>query len=162
ARELPLDPQATLEGWTWFDPYPDPEKLILLSDAGRMGLFGIKQPHNAGDQALFSLLPGGNLDLAPMLFPNPAQVSRTRGRSQIVQVQENELWVLASDRLQRLRMAWNNAVGPRVVPVWRDALEVGSPIHASQSLEDLGKMSLLTVTQPPKRSCVRVSHLDGD
>jgi hypothetical protein len=161
ARELPLRPPATLEGWTWFDPYQDPEKLILLSDAGRIGLFGIKQAHNR-DQAVFPLLPGGSLDLGPMLFPNPAQVSRARGRSEIVQAQGDDLWVLASDRLQRLRLAWGNAVGPKVVPVWRDAVPVGSPIHASQALDDFGRTSLLTVTQPPRRSCVEVSHLDDD
>jgi hypothetical protein len=59
-------------------------------------------------------------------------------------------------------VAWSNAAGPRVVPVWPEARELGSPIHASQSLDDLGKASLLTVTRPARRSSVWVSSLDDD
>jgi hypothetical protein len=159
AQERSVQPTPTLEGWTWFVPYFDNEKLILLSDAGRLGLFGVRQPNNR-DQALFPLLPGGNQDLASMLSTPTKALSR--GRSEIVQMWGEELWVLAQGRLQRLRFAWNTAQGPMVVPVWKDPLEVGSPIHASQRLEGSDKATLLTVTQPPGRSCTWVTAVGED
>ena len=56
AAPLKLETPARLPGWTWFEPKQDGEKLAVLSDAGILGLFGIRQPGNQ-DQALFPLLP---------------------------------------------------------------------------------------------------------
>jgi outer membrane protein assembly factor BamB len=164
ASDRPLDPRATLEGWTWFQPYHDPEKVVMLSDAGVLGLFGLKQARNR-DQALFPLLPAeenrGGLSLRPFLGGDAS--GRMRGRAEVVQVQADDFWVLASGRLQKLRLAWGMQVGPRIVPAWKDALEVGSPLHRSQAVEDrFGRTSLVLVTQPPRRSTCWVSCVDDD
>src|SRR5262249_13631462 len=66
AAARPLGPQASLAGWTWFTPRLDPEKLVLLSDAGVLGLFGVRQVGNA-DAELFPWLPGGGLDVSAYL-----------------------------------------------------------------------------------------------
>src|SRR5205823_9076417 len=58
APPVALDPPPRLRGWTWFRPFQDGEKLVCLSDAGRLGLFGIAQAGNR-DQALFPLLLPG-------------------------------------------------------------------------------------------------------
>ena len=62
--ELKLTPSPRVPGWSWFPPKYDGEKLALLSDAGVLGLFGIKQA-GTHDAALFPVFPGSqalNLD----------------------------------------------------------------------------------------------------
>ena len=162
APDLVLEPKARLEGWTWFPPYHDPEKLVMLSDAGVLGLFGIKQSGNS-DKALFPLLPGGGLSLSTLLNGADPAPGRIQGRAEVVQVQGDDLWVLGADHLQRLRLAWNTAVGPQVAPAWKDPLEVGSPLHRSQTVEDRsGKTSLVLVTQPPRRSTTWATSVDDE
>src|SRR3954453_7829432 len=53
-----LDPPPRVPGWTWFQPYHDGEKLVMMSDTGVLGLFGIRQLRNR-DPALFPLLQPG-------------------------------------------------------------------------------------------------------
>ncbi len=147
-----LDPKAEVEGWTWFTPYHDPEKVVLLSDASVLGMFGLRQARNR-DQALFPLLPGGGLGLRPLLHPDGPPPTRVRGRAEVAQVQGDDVWVLAAGRLQRLRLAWGQDVGPRLRAVWKEPIELGSPLHRSQVVEDrAGKSSLVLVTRPPRRS----------
>src|SRR5262249_17944993 len=38
--------ETRVSGWTWFSPHDDPEKIVLVTDAGVVGLFGINQPNN--------------------------------------------------------------------------------------------------------------------
>src|SRR5262249_30811880 len=137
AFELPVRPRQTgevalkkvspLPGLTWFAPQYDGEKLALLSDAGVLGLYGIRQAHNR-DEPLFPLLPGsGALDLTQFLRSG----TKPRGRAEVVRVQGDDFWVLAHGRLQRLQRTWGGADGPRVAAVWGESLSVGSPLHAS-------------------------------
>ncbi len=149
AAERVFSPPATLAGWTWFNPYHDPEKIILISDAGRLGLFGTRQPFNR-DEPLFSLLPEGSYDLAARFR------GARRGRAEVAHVEGDDLWVLAAERLQRLRLAWGFAQGPRLVDVWKEPLPIGSPLHATQSING----QLITVTRPSRRSCTWVSSID--
>ena len=152
SADRPLE-KAVLEGWTWFKPYSDPEKLVMLSDAGVLGLFGIRQARNS-DAALFPILPGGGLPLRPLLHRGATAIpERIFGRAEVVQVQGDDFWVLAANRLERLRLAWEPDVGPHVAPAWHAPLELGSPLHRSQIVEDrLGRTSLVLVTQPARRS----------
>jgi outer membrane protein assembly factor BamB len=142
AFELPVRPRQTgevalkkvppLPGLTWFAPHHDTEKLALLSDAGVLGLYGIRQARNR-DEPLFPLLPGsGALDLAPFLHLG----ARPRGRAEVVRVQGDDFWVLALGQMQRLRMTWGGAEGPRMVAAWDRPLPLGSPLHASRFESD--------------------------
>src|SRR5205823_559944 len=88
-KELDLEPRAALEGWTWFQPYHDPEKIVMLSDARVLGLFGIRQARNR-DKALFPLLPGGGLALGPLLHKDGPVPEHVRGRAEVVQVQGDD------------------------------------------------------------------------
>jgi outer membrane protein assembly factor BamB len=151
-----LDPDPRLDGWTWFRPYHDGEKVAVLSDAGLLGLFGIRQAKNK-DQALFPLLKPGGLSLDEFLRPGgqmpglaPAQ---GRGRSQVVHVNGDDYWVLAHGRLQRLGLAWSEREGPKAVAGWDKPLDLGSPLHESQVAEDplLGTATLFVVTQALKQ-----------
>src|SRR5262249_5998175 len=133
---LPMNPEPRLNGWTWFQPQRDPEKLVSLSDRGLLGLFGIKQA-NTKDQALFPMLAAGGLSLDPFRPGTAAAAADPgRGRSQVVQVHGDDVWVLARGQMQRLAIAWNNSAGPRPVACWKEPLPLGSPLHASQIEED--------------------------
>jgi outer membrane protein assembly factor BamB len=157
-----LKPKAGVQGWTWFPPSRDAEKLVMLSDTGVLGLFGIKQLRNR-DQALFPLLPEGGLQLRSLLGEASRAVGQKRGRAEVVSVQGDDLWVLGVNHLQRLHLGWVTEVGPRVVPAWKEALEVGSPLHHSQVVEDrLGRMSLILVTQPPRRSTAWATSVNAE
>lgn len=161
SQEVAPRQQPTLEGWTWFTPHRDPEKLVLLSDAGVLGLFGLRQANNR-DQAVFSLLPGGGEALGGLMTNKPGG-ARRGGRAEVVQVQGDDLWVLAGGRMQRLRLGWSPEVGPRLTPAWDAALELGSPLHQSQVIEDApGRNSLVVVTQPARRAVVFATSLDDE
>ena len=103
---MPHEPR--LNGWTWFAPQADDEKLVVVTDAGRLGLFGIKQAENA-DPLLFPLLPpeAGGLRLDLLLPPDRAG----RGRAQVVQARGEDVWVQAHGKLQRLHLGWQGGTG---------------------------------------------------
>jgi outer membrane protein assembly factor BamB len=124
------DKEPRVRGWTWFPPYRDEEKIALLSDEGMLGIFGIKQLHNV-DPALFPAFPARSQGLSLESFL-PVAKGKTRGRSQVVNVQGEDYWVLAHGQMQRLQLAWQNKVGPCLVPGWKAPLVVGSPLHESQ------------------------------
>jgi hypothetical protein len=162
AADRSLKSPVELDGWTWFPPACDPEKVVMLSDTGMLGLFGIKQANNR-DQALFPLLPGGGLDLKELLQAAPGRGDR----AQVVQVQGDDLWVLAAGQLQRLRLAWGLADGPQVVPVWQQSQalkELGSPQHACQVADDrrTGGRCLYLVTRPARRQTYLATAVDDE
>ena len=156
--EMRSDPQV--RGWPWFAPYHDPEKLVLVTDAGVVGLFGIRQLRNA-DNPLFPLVdqevrigPEG-----PKIGEQPVgAVVDSLLRSQRAQValsQGDDLWVLAGGLLQKLSMVFDPAQGPRVIidPRWKDPLRIGSPLHRSQT-DATGSTLFLTTQAPASNSCV--------
>jgi hypothetical protein len=165
-------PTASLRGWTWFAPYHDPEKLVMLSDAGILGVFGIRQP-NTNDPELFSQLGRQGVDLRAYLFPQKRDAENLRpGRSEVVQVQGDEVWVAASGQLQRLRLAWQAQSGPKLQAAWSNPLEIGSPLHATQVIDTLGtatsresglgRSGLICTTQPKGSSTTHLSRIDDE
>ncbi|MHB1423629.1 MAG: PQQ-binding-like beta-propeller repeat protein [Gemmataceae bacterium] len=166
AAPWPLKPPARLSsGWSWFEPKEDSEKLTILSDAGILGLFGIKQKGNM-DQPLFPLLHPEGLDLS--LFLNPPatlvrgrEVPRERGRAQVVHMQDDNLWVLAQGRLQQMHLDWKPETGPQAAPVWKAPLTLGSPLHESQRLEERnGRSSFFLVTQALEQQTCLATKVD--
>jgi outer membrane protein assembly factor BamB len=160
AAPLPLDPPPRVAGWSWFRPYHDSEKVVLLSDAGRLGLFGVRQARNPLDPHLFPLLQPDGIDLTPFLSPP----TRARSRSQVVQVQGDDFWVLASGRLQRLQLAWSERSGPQPVTAWAKPLDLGSPLHDPQFDADrrTGRARLFLVTQPLRRQTCLATAVDDE
>jgi outer membrane protein assembly factor BamB len=144
AAPLTLDPVPRLAGWTWFRPHHDDEKLVMVSDAAVLGLFGVRQANNQ-DPALFPLLQPGGLNLAPFLPPEGAG----RVRAQVVHSQGDNIWVLANGKLQRLQLAWSEQEGLKPVAVWSKPRDLGWPLHSGQVLEDrqTGRSTLVVVTQ---------------
>ena len=151
-----IDPEPVVPGWTWFPPTYDGEKVAMLGDAGVLGLFGIRQSRNLNDPPLFPMLPK-NIDLVP------AAAARDRGRSEVVEMQDQDLCVLARGRLQRLSLGLSAAAGPRLEPAahW-EAPALGSPLHASQvEPHPLGGATLYLVTQPLKQQTCLATAVDN-
>jgi hypothetical protein len=173
AHAVPLmkpELEPRLDGWTWFPPHLDAEKLVMVSDAGMLGLFGIKQFHN-DDHPLFPMVmpdpkrKGHGIDLDPFLKFD----TRDRGRAQVAHAaEENNFWILAHGKLNRLKLLLNPAVGPKVFPGWTNgALPLGSPLHASQVYEyafDKGPRSttLMLVTQTLTRQSCLATAVDAE
>jgi hypothetical protein len=160
AYSLPIDnvqagPPAVRKqappGWPWFPPYQDPEKFVVVTDAGVVGVFGIRQPRNQD----------------PVLFPLVRDPFRLQGegpddpthpsRAQVVACHDDALWVLAHGGLQKLNLTMNPVKGPQLAvdAQWKQPLALGSPLHRSQ-VEGTGpNATLFLVTQAPnRRGCV--------
>jgi outer membrane protein assembly factor BamB len=165
---LQLDPRPEVRGWTRFAPYHDGEKIALLSDTATFGLFGIRQPRNE-DQALFPLVPPAPLTeedgrRAAGQHSLSGRAALSRARSQVVDVQGDDYWLIALGRLRRVQYAMTRN-GPRLVPGlgWKEPLSLGSPVHASQVHRDrlTGHSTLFLVTQPLQRDICLASAVDS-
>jgi hypothetical protein len=168
APPLDLKSAARFPGWTWFEPKQDGEKLAVLSDAGSLGLFGIRQLGNK-DPPLFPLLRAGGLDLSAFLNPAAAPAKRRdllreRGRSLVVQMRNDDLWVLANGRFQQLQLRLNWTTGPQAVPGWKEPLVLGSPLHEPQLFEDRnsGRSTFFLVTQAQEQQTSLATTVDED
>jgi outer membrane protein assembly factor BamB len=142
-------------GWPWFQPYHDPEKLLLVTDAGVVGLFGIRQ-FRTQDNALFPWVR------EEIKVESTAGSGAAAGRAQVVLCQGDDLWVLAHGGLQKLSTVLYSASGPRVTvdPVWKELLPLGSPLHQSQV--DAAGTTLFVVTQSLTRLGCLATAVDAD
>jgi outer membrane protein assembly factor BamB len=148
---LRLNPEPRLPGWPWFGPFQDPEKLVLATDAGEVGVFGIRQPGNI-DNALFPWLPK-EFRVAPGPGSRP-------GRAQVVHAQEDDIWVIVHGALHRLKLGLDPGEGRQLLHVWRHLLPVGSPLHRSQV--DRGRETLFVVTQSLTRQQCLATAVDAE
>ncbi|HZT83305.1 MAG TPA: PQQ-binding-like beta-propeller repeat protein [Gemmataceae bacterium] len=172
AKPLAMQPEPRLRGWSWFAPYHDLENVVLVTDAGKLGLFGIRQARNQ-DNPLFPRVPpqagSGELgvDLDSLLPPEGA----ARSRAQIAHAAaEDNFWVLANGKLGRLEVLFTDAAGPQVFPAreWAQPLPLGSPLHAAQAFEHdfdgpgSKNVTLLLVTQAPGRQACLATAVDAE
>jgi outer membrane protein assembly factor BamB len=134
--------EIRLPGWSWFSPYADSEKIALVTDAGTLGLFGIKQAGNV-DDPLFPLLG---------FDPPAAEAARQPLRAQLVHAEEYGFWVLAGGVLQHWRLGLDRAKGRMLAPVWGEGVLLGSPLHPTQVSADRSTLFLVTQTAAPATS----------
>src|SRR3989442_556119 len=138
-----LQPEPRVNGWSWFQPYHDGEKLAFVTDLGVLGLFGINQVRNE-DQPIF-----------PALAEEQKPAETALGRAQVVWALENDFRVLANGELQRMHFdLW----AQKMLPMWPASLPLGSPLHAGQ-LDESGK-TLFIVTQDLKRQAYLASAVE--
>jgi outer membrane protein assembly factor BamB len=149
---LRLADEPRLPGWPWFGPAQDPEKLVLATDAGSVGVFGIRQPGNT-DSALFRWLPREfRLDAGPG--------GGRPGRAQVAHVQEGDIWVIVHGALHRLQLGFDAADGQKLTDVWKEPLPVGSPLHRGQ-VDRTGE-TLFVVTQSLTRQQCLATAVDAE
>jgi len=104
--DAPLESVAEtrVNGWCWFAPLSDGERVCVATDAGVFAAFGVNQAGNS-DAGLFTL-PG----------QPPAPEQEQVCRSQVIAQDEDAVWVLLGNRLVRLKAAIDGAGGYRLVP----------------------------------------------
>jgi outer membrane protein assembly factor BamB len=137
----PLNLDLRVRGWSWFPPYKDDEKLALATDAGVVGVFGIKQKNNR-DKPLFPLCDQEIVLQRPKENPPTGE----EGRAQVICFDDSNFWVLADGSLHRLRLALGGT-GWQMTELWTKPVPLGSPLHAAQV--DLTRKVLFLVTQSP-------------
>jgi len=148
-KVAPLQPEPRVRGWSWFPPHCDGEKVVLATDAGVLGLFGIKQPNN-DDPPLFALLPRELQLDGDDAQPGRAQVVHAAG--------DDDFWVLARGQLQHWRKGLTKD-GLKVSSMWAQPLVLGSPLHAGQVNE--AQDTLFVVTQSAARQACLATAIDA-
>src|SRR5262249_47223520 len=144
--------EYAVRGWSWFEPYADGEKIALTTDAGVLGLYGVKQRNN-NDRALFPLLGEGRDTVALGVGRQPV------GRTQIVHGTESDFWVLAQGEMQQWRLGIDREKGLMVGSKWPQALPLGSALHSGQ-VTPTGD-TLFVVTQAPGRHTCLATAVDA-
>jgi hypothetical protein len=163
--------EQRIEGWSSLPPYCDGESLYLATDAGMLGLFGIRQLRN-NDPPLFPridqlnmgrvLLPG-EVDPFPNLRKEPhLEDAMGAGRAQVVPVDESDFCALVRGELQRFHF---DVFEQKLCPEWRNPatqtpkpLRLGFPLHSSQF--DADDQTLVVVTQSPTGQACLATAVD--
>ena len=163
APSLAMNPQPRVQGWTWFTPYADCEKIVCLSDAARLGLFGIRQARN-NDNPLFPIVrhdgaSQAGIDLTDLLRQTEGE---RRARALVAHVLGDDIWVLANGRLQRLELRLGRGSGPQVISRWKKPLDLGAPLHEEQVREVGGENVLYLVTEPAGHPGVLVTAINPE
>jgi outer membrane protein assembly factor BamB len=132
--------EPRLQGWSWFQPYHDGEKLAQATDLGLLSVIGINQPRNL-DRPLFVERQ------EPVGAPSAGAPS---GRAQVVHAAEDNLyWVLALGRLLKLHC---DPYGDKAVTLWEQT-GLGSPLHDAQT-DEAGKTLFVTTQALDRPTCL--------
>lgn len=127
--------ERKFNGWPWFPPAYDGERIVQVTDAGTLEVLGINQ---VGDED------------QPLFVIEKDQLSKqggATGRAQIVHTGENEYWILAHGELQRYAFTMFGGPGvpaQELVKMWTNPLRLGSPMHTSQVDQSTNTMVLVT------------------
>ncbi len=116
AVELPVN------GWAWFSPVSDGERIAVVTDFGQFRLFGVNQPGSL-DKPLFPLP-----ELRPPL-PAPPEGKAVPGL--VFAAEEAAFWVLANGNLQKFRLGLVPSRGQEILPVG-PSLHIGLPTQLPQ------------------------------
>jgi outer membrane protein assembly factor BamB len=156
---LGVQKEPRVRGWPWFQPYHDPEKIVLVTDKGVVGWFGIKQLRTQ-DSHLFPMLAGEVLVGGPAAQANADGTGA--GRAQVVSSQGDDLWLLAFGGLQKLSFRMDPKSGPRLAvdSLWQEPLLLGSPLHRSQT--DASESTFFLVTQSLTRNACLATAVPSD
>lgn len=109
-----------VQGWVWFPPATDGERLGVSTDAGQFRLFGVNQPGNF-DRPLFPL-PSPTL---------PAPPEGTAVPGLVLPAEEAAFWVLANGNFQKYRLALLPGRGVEMIPVGQ-SVSLGVPTQPPQ------------------------------
>lgn len=134
-RRPTMGPQKelTLAGWSWFEPHCTPDRITMVTDEGRLGVFGLNLDNPS--EALYRIVAdwdtGRNTPFRPLA----------------VDAQEHLLWIISGGTLQKLSV---DVVHERVNRLWpptgtRPPLS-GIPIHAAQTDRFAQRYFLATIT----------------
>jgi hypothetical protein len=135
SNQPPDVPPLRFNGWNWFAPAFDGEKLSMVTDRGVLQVFGVKQPNNQ-DLPIFTMF-----DASPSNAEGSIDAAE---RGQIVHADEHNFWALVHGELARYELGWDRTHGLRLVPAWHHPLAIGSPIQASQTAGSTDALVMVT------------------
>lgn len=148
----PTGPSATVRGWASTAPWYRAGTLALATDAGTLGLWGVRLPGNR-DPLLFSYLED-----ASFAVDDGAEQTRSR----LAHSDADNYWVLTRGRMHRLQATFDGAKGPGLLPRWPQPPSLGTPLHACQARSGRdGQTVLYVATQRPDRPSCLSSALDA-
>lgn len=118
----PLPPAAELplNGWAWFAPVSDSERLTVVTDRNQFRIFGINQPGN-NDKPLFPV--------PSPAIPEPPGDAIVRGL--VVPAEEGAYWVLVGGSLLKYRLTLLPDRGLTLIPAGA-GLPIGEPTQPAQ------------------------------
>jgi hypothetical protein len=149
----PGEPIVTLSGVS-APPWLDAQRLAVMTDAGMLSLWGVRQP-GTRDPLLFPLLQSDFL----------VDAGKRAGRCQVVHADAESLWTLVRGRLQRIESAFDPMKGPKLLAPWTQPPRLGDALHEVQVRRETGGRTILYLTtQAPDRPtclCCAVSADDG-
>jgi outer membrane protein assembly factor BamB len=150
--DAPAIRDRQIDGWSWFEPRHDAEKLAFVTDAGYVGLYGINQPGNE-DEAVFAY----NRDPIRLGSDDSHLV-----RGQVVHAQDDDFWIVAGGRLQRYHFdVFGKGKQMLPSPEWpSEGIATGSPIHTGQM--DETNSVLVTVTRDLARQLTLATAVDSN
>lgn len=141
-RAKPLG-QMSLVGWSWFPPQSAPDQVALVTDRGELGLFGFNLDNP--DEAIYPLVVDASRT------PSTRLAAQGDSRAAVIHAEENLLWVLVNDKLQKLAI---DVLKQKIKPLWKleAAPTLGVPVHEPQSFGwDTDLMFYLTTMSPDGR-----------
>ncbi len=129
--------ELTLPGWTWFEPHATPDRITLITDEGKLGVFGLNLD-NSGE-ALYRIVPDWNTG-------RPAPY-----RALAVHAEEHLVWILAGGVLEQLAV---DVVRQEIRPLWQRSTKSlgvsGFPLHKAQ-MDRFARRFLLATMSPAGR-----------
>jgi outer membrane protein assembly factor BamB len=178
AQPLAMNPDPKMQGWIWFKAHQDAEKIIQVTDDGKLALVGVQQRRNADNPLFLLVIPnaeekgqGQGQDLEKLLKPEPFE-KKERSRSLIAFAAEpDRFWVLAYGKLMEMRLLLAAKAGPivRGAAEWeKGPLSLGSPLHEAQYFEypfEAGaekSPTLMLVTEPLNREVCLATAIDAE
>ncbi|MFO0801799.1 MAG: PQQ-binding-like beta-propeller repeat protein [Gemmataceae bacterium] len=112
--------ELDMNGWAWFPPVSDSERITVVTDRNQFRIFGIKQAGN-NDDPLFPL-PSPTI-------PEPPGGQPVRGL--VVPAEEGAYWVLVGGALTKYRLTLVPSAGLTLVPD-KAGLPIGEPTQPAQ------------------------------
>jgi hypothetical protein len=146
----PLQPEISLQGWSWFPPSCDGEKIATTTDAGVFSLVGINQVRNQ-DTPLFPML-------THKFSTQLGARSQLTERSEVAHAGENDFWIAQGGKLQRWQASVDRVRGLQLRRIW-ESQPLGWPVHEAQVNDN--RDTLFVVTHQPDRPDCLATAVDS-
>lgn len=148
-RVLPRK-RERITGWSWFAPNMWPDRMLLVTDAGDVGLFGfnLDNPREAVFRVIESLGQPGT------------SVGASTTRCLAVYQDDHAVWAMVGGRLRKLAV---NVAEGKLREVWpRDGVPAveGIPLHEAQT-DEYGETLYLAHADARGRECL-LTAVDAD
>lgn len=148
-RVLPKKREKII-GWSWFAPDLWPDRMLLVTDAGDVGLFGFNLDNPR--EAVFRLIESQDLGVP--------QGDAAVTRSLAVYQDEHSVWTMVGGKLRKLAV---NVLEGKLREVWpREGVPAveGVPLHEAQT-DELSETLYVAHVDPRGRQCL-LTAVDAD